>query len=219
MRNLLFSACLLSILGLSGYCVAQESELKEQVAQIQAQEDKEISEDGLVPEQEAAKSAEQTAQAEEEEEIEELDLSLPPSQAIYVDKTPKLKLPECNNEVLIKLVEAKVAEFYKSNPADSLLEKRRQALLLKNLRAYTEVSTEGFTSKQNYNVANHLLMTKINEGLDDDEIKLCKNAGLGNASDIYLLIYPQNFQIKISILNLLKNPQEEFFVIYPKILL
>lgn len=216
MRNLFVYAVILSIMSITTNALAKENDINKQVAQIQTEEDKEISEDGIVALPERAISVEQ---ADKTEEIEELDLSLPPSQAIYVDKTPKLKLPECNNEVLIKLVEAKVAEFYKSHPADSLLEKRRQALLLKNLRAYTEVPTEGFTSKQNYNVANHLLMTKINEGLDDSKIKLCKNAGLGNASDIYLLIYPQNFQIKISILNLLKNPQEEFFVIYPKILL
>ncbi len=201
MRNLLFSACLLSILGFSGYCVAQESELKEQVAQIQAKEESEIAEDGPST----------------ENRLEELDLSQAPKTASYVEQTPNIKLPACNNDLLIALVSAKVAEYYQSHPADNILEYRRQALLLKNLRAFDEVPTAGFTSKQNYNVANHLLMTKINLGLEDNEVRLCKNAGYGNASDVYLLIYPQNFQTKVSILNLTQNPKEEFFVNYPHI--
>ncbi len=201
MRNLFFLACILSILSFSGYCAAQESELKEQVAQIQTEEEKAVAEDGL----------------EEDNVVEELDLSQTPETGTYVEKIPTVKLPDCNNDVLIALVSAKVAEYYMSHPAENILEKRRQALLLKNLRAFDEVAPAGFTSKQNYNVANHLLMTKINLGLDDNEVKLCKNAGYGNASDIYLLIYPQNFQAKVSILNLTQNQQEDFSVIYPNI--
>ena len=203
MRNLLFLAFFLSICGYGINTVAQESELKEQVAQIQEKEEKAVAEDGL---------------SEGEPPLEELDLTQAPKTEFYEENTPTLKLPDCNDEVLIKSVAAKVAKFYAQHPADNILEKRRQALLLKNLRSFENVPTPGFTAKQNYNVANHLLMTKINQGLEDSEIRLCKNAGYGNASDIYLLIYPQNFQIKVSILNLLKNPQEEFFVIYPNIL-
>ncbi len=201
MRNLLFLASLLSFLSFSGYCAAQESELKEQVAQIQTEEEKEIAEDGL----------------KEENTVEELDLSQTPEVGSYIEQVPIVTLPDCNNDVLIALVSAKVAEYYQRHPAENILEYRRQTLLLKNLRAFNEVPAAGFTSKQNYNVANHLLMTKINFGLDDNEVKLCKNAGYGNASDVYLLIYPQNVQAKVSILNLTQNPQEEFSVIYPNI--
>ena len=211
MRNLLFSACFLSILSFSGYCLAQESELKEQVAQIQIQTDKEIEEDGIEPE---AVNPEDN----EEEVIEELDLTEPPEVNLYVDKTRSLALPTCEDKLLIKMVEEKAAQYYAQHPAGTIMEKRHQALLLKYLGSYQEVSAKGFTSKQNYNVANQLLMTKINLGLDDNELRLCKNSGHGNASDIYLLIYPKYGEIRVSIINFVNNlqPKEEFFVIYPQ---
>ena len=96
MRNLLFLASLLSFLSFSGYCAAQESELKEQVAQIQTEEEKEIAEDGL----------------EEENTVEELDLSQTPEVGSYIEQVPTVTLPDCNDDVLIALVSAKVAEYY-----------------------------------------------------------------------------------------------------------
>ncbi len=211
MRNLLFSACLLSIFGLSDYVLAQESELKEQVAQIQTQADKEIAEDGL-------QTTEESPINNNEEDIENLDFSIPLEENVYVDTTPHPILPSCNDKLLIELVESKAEQYYAQHPATTIMERRNQKLLLKYLSSYQEVSPKGFTSKQNYNVANHLLMTKINLGLNDDELRLCKNSGQGNASDIYLLIYPKQGEIQVSIINFIQNlpPKQEFLITYPQ---
>lgn len=149
---------------------------------------------------------------------EELDINIVPEEDIYVEPESKLILPQCDDKRLLSLVLAKISEYHQQHQASNLLEKRRQALLLKNLQKFSELSAEGFTSKENFNVANSLLMTKINNGLDDSQIRLCRNEGGGKAAEIYLLVYPYYGQIRVNILNYLANQtsEDEFFVSYPQ---
>ena len=46
--------------------------------------------------------------------------------------------PECDNPRLMKKVLERIAEYYKSKPVNSLIEKRRQVLTLKNLNSFFE---------------------------------------------------------------------------------
>lgn len=149
---------------------------------------------------------------------EELDINIVPEEDIYIEPESKLILPQCDDKRLMALVLAKISEYHQQHQASNLLEKRRQALLLKNLQKFSELSAEGFTSKENFNVANSLLMTKINNGLDDSQIRLCRNEGGGKAAEIYLLVYPYYGQIRVNILNYLANQtsKDEFFVSYPQ---
>lgn len=149
---------------------------------------------------------------------EELDINIVPEEDIYIEPESKLILPQCDDKHLLSLVLAKISEYHQQHQASNLLEKRRQALLLKNLQKFSELSAEGFTSKENFNVANSLLMTKINNGLDDSQIRLCRNEGGGKAAEIYLLVYPYYGQIRVNILNYLANQtsEDEFFVSYPQ---
>ncbi len=151
-----------------------------------------------------------------DDDIVGLDTTVEPEPEIV--SVAKPVLPTCGDEELKKLVLAKVSAYHKEHPVSSILEKRRQALLYKNLKQFTEVQTEGFTSKDDFNVANKLLMVKINNGLDNNELRLCKNSGQGIAEDIYLLIYPYAYDIRVSILNFVPvaPDNEEFFVNYPQ---
>ena len=158
-------------------------------------------------------------EAGDEDKKAEPDVIAAPEVESYVEKGPELNLPPCDDKKLAALVMAKVAEYQGQHPVSGILEKRRQALLLKNLKNFSEVPVDNFTSRQNYNVANRLLMTKINNGLDNDQIRLCKNDGYGKAADIYLLLYPHGLDIRVVIINLVaaEDPKEEFFIIYPSI--
>ncbi|MCX4349680.1 MAG: hypothetical protein OSJ76_07860 [Alphaproteobacteria bacterium] len=151
-----------------------------------------------------------------DDEIVGLDPSVEASAEIYAAE--KQKLPACADSRLKELVLAKVHEYHSEHPVSSILEKRRQALLYKNVQQFAEVSAEGFTSKQDFNVANKLLMVKINNGLDNQELRLCKNEGAGKAGEIYLLIYPYGFDIRVSILNFVPqvSGQDEFYINYPQ---
>lgn len=113
---------------------------------------------------------------------------------------------------------AKVAEYQGQHPVSGILENAVRLCCSKS-ENFSEVPVDNFTSRQNYNVANRLLMTKINNGLDNDQIRLCKNDGYGKAADIYLLLYPHGLDIRVVIINLVaaEDPKEEFFIIYPSI--
>lgn len=161
--------------------------------------------------------SEETVEPLDHEEFDELDLTIEPQEEIYSEASSQIRLPDCNDKLLAELVLGKIADYQQEHEASNLLEKRRQTLLLKNLNKFTEIPVVGFTSRQNFTVANNLLMTKINNGLDDQEIRLCKNQGLGNAGEIYLLIYPDINQIRVNILNFAQtsNAENAFFVVYP----
>jgi len=147
-------------------------------------------------------------------DLEDLDLSVEPEQ-IQVEP---VVLPSCDDEKLRIAVLDKIDEYHRQHPVTGILEKRRQALLRKNLRTFSEVKADGFTSKDNYNVANRLLMTKINMGLDSSQLRLCRNTGVGRAGEIYLLIYPMATEINISLLNFIQaaDNENELFINYPQ---
>lgn len=138
------------------------------------------------------------------------------SEEIGIRPKEAFALPQCDNEPMIAKIIAKVNAYNKEHPVASIMEKRNQALMLKNLRHFTEADPANFTAEQNFNVANKILMTKINYGLDDSDLRLCKNAGRGKAADIYLLIYPMWGNVYVSIINFVPQTSEkdDFFIIY-----
>jgi hypothetical protein len=116
----------------------------------------------------------------------------------------KQALPSCDDEKLLEEVSLLLQEYDEQNPAETLYAKRQRLLQLKYTQNYEEEQVAGFTSAQNSDVADKLLMTKINEGLDDDEIRLCKSKKVENSrfKQIYVIVYPgKEGAMHISILN------------------
>lgn len=104
-----------------------------------------------------------------------------------VGATPR---PECSDPRLIRKIVEKIEAYQSEHPAAMLIDRRRDILLRRNLSRFGEVKVEGFTAKQDFNVANAIIMTKINRGLNDADLRLCRGLGQGKASDIYVLVYP-----------------------------
>ena len=114
------------------------------------------------------------------------------------------ELPSCDDDKLLEEVTRLLQEYDDENPAESLYAKRQRLLQLKYTQNYEEEQVAGFTSAKNGDVADKLLMTKINESLDDDEIRLCKSKKIENSrfKPIYVIVYPDKDEvIHISILN------------------
>ena len=84
----------------------------------------------------------------------------------------------------------KIEAYQSEHPAAMLIDRRRDILLRRNLSRFGEVKVEGFTAKQDFNVANAIIMTKINRGLNDADLRLCRGLGQGKAADVYVLVYP-----------------------------
>ena len=113
-------------------------------------------------------------------------------------------LPECNDAGVLTAVAGEIAEYYRGSPATSIIGRRRQALLLKNLREFTEIPIDDFDNADNYAVASQLIMTKVNYHFGNDDLRLCKG---NDDSDIYLLMYPEGSGTRVQILNFVPMPE------------
>ena len=125
-------------------------------------------------------------------------------------------LPECNDEKLQRLLDEKVSEYYRKTPPESLLEKRMQQLILRNFHSFEPVDTNSFGPEDDLRVANKLISVKINNGLNDDEVRLCRTQSDSKLPIVYLLIYPENFAYMVEVINFINySPShKDFFVIY-----
>lgn len=116
--------------------------------------------------------------------------------------------PECDNARLLEKVLERIGKFYKQHPVNNIMDKRRQALMLKNLRDFKEIDIPTFDPKENFNVSDQLIAYKINKGLKDEDMRLCRSS-LPRA--IYLLIYPKNNSYTVEIINFPGMPRSEDF--------
>ncbi len=109
--------------------------------------------------------------------------------AAYLQEKP-WELPSCHNPVLLQKVRETIKAYGLKNPPQNIIDRRKQTLLLKNLDGFVLVDNENFTSKDDFRTAGRLVTVKINNGLTDNDVKVCKSSSSGAGSNIYLLIYP-----------------------------
>lgn len=124
------------------------------------------------------------------------------------------RLPACNDEIVVKSVLQKIDEYNAEHPVTSILEKRNRLLRKRFLRAYDEQPLDSVSSKNNRDVANKILMLKINEHLTDNKIKLCRSTfNIARFEPVFLIIYKELYGPKtIEIMNITDNPQESLKV-------
>ena len=154
--------------------------------------------------------------AEEPIEIDVTDTAV--GEISTVAKSKENLLPTCDNQQLIAQTISFLQEYNKENPVDSLYAKRQRALRLRSIQAYDEQQVEGFTSKQNRAVADKLLMTKINFGMDDSDFRICRSRQNNlRFEPVYLLIYQNRAgETEVYVMNFLDTQQEELMFVLKK---
>lgn len=126
-----------------------------------------------------------------------------------------ISLPKCDDEKLYGLLQRKITEYYHARPAVSQLEQRMQKLITRHMNYFENIDVAAFSPKDNIYVANKLMSVKINNGLEDNEIRICRTKITGNLPDVYLLIYPSNYSYMVDIINFAgASSNRDFFVIY-----
>ena len=156
------------------------------------------------------------AWAQESTEVydDEVDL-LAPEEVTATEPAQVLALPSCQDERLLAQVKELLEEYDAEHPVSSIYDRRQRIMKMRFATSYEEEQVSGFTSKNNRVVADKLLMTKINNGLNDNEIRLCKsNKKSEQFSPIYLMIYPHANEWVVEVLNLLENSGEELKVTF-----
>ncbi len=112
---------------------------------------------------------------------------------------------------MLAAVAAEIGEYQQAHPANSIVSRRKQALMIKNLKDFEEIPVANFDNSANYEVARELVMTKVNYRISEENMRLCR----GN-SDIYLLIYPEGHGFRVQILNFIPAAANgnEFSIFY-----
>lgn len=121
-------------------------------------------------------------------------------------------IPTCDDSVLISKVWSNGRAFMAKNPPSSIIEKRRQNLISKNLDKFQEIPAGNITAKDDFEVARKVIMIKINNGLDSSKLRLCKSTSKGITSNVYILIYKEYGRINVDVVNFspLANQDNEF---------
>ena len=101
------------------------------------------------------------------------------------------ELPSCDDSALMAAVENKISAYYEEHPASNLVTRRRRILLRKNLHSFEEVDIAGFLPQESYAVADRMTARKINDGLTDQELRLCRSVASSLKIPVYLLIFKQ----------------------------
>ncbi len=131
--------------------------------------------------------------------------------SFFSDK-PAVFHPSCDNPRLLEKVLARIEQYYKETPSPSIVDKRRQALMLRQLETFVPVDVNSFPPKENYAVADRLIDIKINDGIKSQDLSLCKSKG---EREIYLLIYPQDSFYTVEIINFPGQPiSKDFTTVY-----
>lgn len=130
----------------------------------------------------------------------------------FISDSSNLNIPECDNPRLHDLVIAKINAYFNDEKSWSIIERRRQVLMLRNLQSYITLDPENFSLKENSKVADKLITYKINKGLTEDKIRLCRS---GAERQIYLFIYPEDAHYRVEIINFPGQiNSEKFSVVY-----
>ena len=98
----------------------------------------------------------------------------------------KITLPPCNDPALIAGVRRNLTAYYEANLDSTLIENRRRRLLLQNLSFFEPLDVASFNDKENYQVADRIIMAKINRGAVPEN---------------YLLAYPFDGNLAVEIIN------------------
>lgn len=94
-----------------------------------------------------------------------------------------------------------MAAFQAAEGAGNLYDRRAQKLAVKNTAEFEELSVADFVPRDNYRVANRIISYKINRGLSNEDMRLCRGNNPVLKSQLYLLLYPQNGGISADIIN------------------
>lgn len=113
----------------------------------------------------------------------------------------KITLPPCNDPALIAGVRRNLTAYYEANLDSTLIENRRRRLLLQNLSFFEPLDVTSFNDKENYQVADRIIMAKINRGAVPENMLLCRNEFKMRDEALYLLAYPFDGNLAVEIIN------------------
>lgn len=109
--------------------------------------------------------------------------------------------PACDDEILSEKAKKIVEPFVKTS-SNTILNKRRNILITKNVDNFSDLSIEDATKLKNKVVMARMVELKINKKLDNRNFKICQSDNKILKDKLFILMYDDNDNIKVEVLNL-----------------
>ncbi|MFV0626532.1 MAG: hypothetical protein ACK5N8_04200 [Alphaproteobacteria bacterium] len=143
---------------------------------------------------------------EEKESLFEIDNSLEealetnqPEGVVFSVK--EVEMPKCHDENLRQKVVKLISDYQENNKEITILGKRNQFLILKRLSDFEPVYQEKIDNKKDFELANEVIKTKINLGVDAENIQICRCTKNIDGKDLYVLMYKKDNKINGKVIN------------------
>lgn len=111
--------------------------------------------------------------------------------------TPK---PDCDNPQLAEQAQKALIPFINA-PFQTIAEKRKTSLILKNADNFTPVELKDINTENHRRVAGRLVELKINNHLSDNNIKVCQSDNPVLSAKLYLVMYDVGDKVRVDIIN------------------
>jgi hypothetical protein len=99
-------------------------------------------------------------------------------------------------------------------PSQTITNKRRHDLILKNVANFEELKIADIDLKLNRAVAARLVELKINNHISDSNIKICQSDNPILSTNLYLIIYDKGDDVIVDIVNFQRDLKPSF--VWPK---
>ena len=132
-----------------------------------------------------------------------LDSESQTNEVIHTIEKEIIPLPNCNNETLIQKTKNFVIAYYNENILQNIFDRRRKHFVIDNIDKFVEEDIANYKTEKQRPVSDVLINLKINHGIIEENLRLCKNSSKNKeASNVYLVIHPQDGDFKVHIINL-----------------
>ena len=139
-----------------------------------------------------------------------------PEETVAEEVLQQKVLPKCDDALFIERVKTMLAEYNAEHPARSIYEKRKQLLQMRFAQSYEEKPASDFVSADNRVIADRLLMTKINNGLKDEDVRVCVSRSENSSfQPVYILLHPNRAnETEFHIINYAENPENDLSAVW-----
>ena len=118
--------------------------------------------------------------------------------------------PSCDDKNLERIIQKNVKPFL-DHSSTTIYNKRRNILITKNINNFHDLSIEEALKMENKVLKARLVELKINNNITDENIKLCQSDNPILKNKLYVLMYDNNDNVRIELLNLKASDIPAFY--------
>lgn len=126
----------------------------------------------------------------------------------------KINMPLCDDENLLEVTKDYIVSYFRKSQNEGTLYRRYRHFILQNINQFREENIANYKSAQTRPVSDIITDIKINKGVAEENIRLCKNYSKDRfAGKMYMIIYPSEanvFQVQLINLTPQKNETANF---------